>query len=216
MKLLAIHSNKIFFKKNIEEDVPNFYEWLSEERGLKNQYSTFNYIYKIEDRKSVVILNEIFKLAAGGMDMDELRAYCDKYNEFYFDYSLQAKLKEIKKNITIAIFTSYPKQVYRHLEDNNLLEVYGTEGVLNEENKILRLREIKLENEKEIKKQMEKIGLEDEFSLWPNRYGLLELLIDKMIKENIKKDDIVVIGTSVASKIMAKVSSRQVENFEEL
>ena len=64
-----------------------------------------------------------------------------------------------------------------------------------------------------IKEELKKISLSDKFTVEPNRYGLLEILIEEMITNNIKKEDVVVIGKGVTALPMHNVSSKQYENF---
>ena len=226
MKLLAIHSNKIFFK----ETSPNFYGWLCKQRGTVKEFAELSEKYEEEKENGPLLLKETYELAVGGLTKSELLDHCNLYNEEYFNGEIKEDLKRLSSpNIRtsdvrilggeykIMIFTSLPKELYEHLEEWNLTDgIFGAEGKIDEDGKIVGLDEIKLKNKSVVKEKMEQIGFGENFTLTPNRYSLLELLIDEMTEKNIGDDNVTVIGKGTTAAPMSKVRAKQVENFGDL
>lgn len=213
MKILAIHSNKVFFK----DGVPNFYGWLCGQRGRTEEFATLNEKYKVAKERGPLLLKGTYELAVGGLAKDELLDYANQYNEEYFNGAVKDELERLGGEYKIMIFTSLPKELYEHLREENLVAgVFGAEGYWGEGDKIEGMAEIKLKNTAAVKEKMEQIGLGESFTLTPNRYGLLESLIDEMIEANIKEEDVVLLGKETTAIPMREVSAKQIENFGDL
>lgn len=117
----------------------------------------------------------------------------------------------------MVIFTSYPKYLYIHLEGAKLIDkVFGAESILDDEGRIIDLKEIILENFEAVREKMNELGFDAAFTLLPDRYGLLELLLDEIIKNKINREDLIILGKGATVLPMLKVSARQVESLEEL
>ncbi|MFH0856707.1 MAG: hypothetical protein V1860_02305 [bacterium] len=213
MQILAIHSNKIFFEGTIEEAVPDFYQWLSRERGLNKEFIKLDSEY--DDKKNTpLLLREIYKLAVYGLSKEELFAYCGKYNEFYFNKKLYGRLAKIREMMEILILTSYPSELFEHLISNGSADkIFGAEGKFNNEGDIFDLKEIELKFPEEVIEKMKKIGFGFEFTLEPDRYGLLELLIDYMLEIGADKNNVTVIGKNTASMPFSRVSGKQLDSL---
>ncbi|MCK5027607.1 MAG: hypothetical protein KAS07_04260 [Candidatus Pacebacteria bacterium] len=213
MKILAIHSNKIFFK----EGVSNFYGWLCEQRGRSEEFVELNEKYEGEKKNGPNLLKETYELATGGLTKGELLDHCGHYNEEYFNGEVKEDLKRLGDEYEIIIFTSLPKEMYEHLREENLIAgIFGVEGEMDEDGKISMLAEIKLRNEYAVKEKMEQVGFGGNFTLIPNRYGLLELLIDEMIEVDVEEENVTVIGKETTAIPMSKVSAKQVEDLGDL
>ena len=66
MKLLAIHSNKLFFKK----EAVNLYGWLANQRGLAKEYLILKKKYD-EGKKGPLVLKETYELTVGNLTRQE-------------------------------------------------------------------------------------------------------------------------------------------------
>lgn len=214
MQLLAIHSNKIFFKDTLEEKVPDFYEWLSRERGLSAKFSKLDKEYRNEKEKNPSLLREIYRLTASSLSKDELLAYCGKYNEFYFNKDISERLRELKKTMTILILTSYPVELYEHLVSEGAADkIFGAQGRIYNQEHILDLKEVELKSGEKVIEKMKQLGFGFEFTLSPNIYGLLGMLIDFMEENGLRDDDITLVGKNTNSWPLNKVSFKQLDNL---
>lgn len=218
MRILAIHSNNLFFSPDdIEEnEVPNFYEWLAVERGVSQAFSELDKEYQAEKNKRPLHFTIVYDLVMKCLTREELLAYCDKYNEFFFNYGTETKLKELRNLMDVIILTSYPKELYNHVHEKGLADVFGAEPILNQNNFITGLKGISLREPELVREEMEKIGFGNNFTLEPNRYGLLELLIDRMIRDKVEKIDIILLGKGVNAEPLKKVCQKFVDNLDEL
>ncbi|MCK5320941.1 hypothetical protein KAJ61_06165 [Candidatus Parcubacteria bacterium] len=136
-KLLAIHSNKIFFKKN----APNFYEWICGKRGLDKPYQCLKKEY-CNGEKGPRALSETFELAISGLTPIEFEIYIEEYIDKYQLEKIAEKLKKLSKKFKIMIFSSLPIMLFDNLflvTDN----IFCSEYVVKR-NKINRLRLIHL------------------------------------------------------------------------
>ncbi|MFH1030402.1 MAG: hypothetical protein V1770_04040 [bacterium] len=212
MKLLAIFSDRIFFQEDtIEEEVPNFFNWLAEERGilldnliLGNDNGTFD-------------LRRIYKLVLAGLLEEELLAYCGKYNEFYFNEERANELYKLNIDFDIFIFTSCPKELYYFLEEKGIVnKVFGAQAYSDSKGKIMALKEIELRNREEVRKRMTEFGFGENFTFEPNKYGLTELLIDQIIADNLSAEDVVALGKEITAFPARKVAGKIIERLEEI
>ncbi|OGF22160.1 hypothetical protein A2Y83_00975 [Candidatus Falkowbacteria bacterium RBG_13_39_14] len=217
MKLLAIHSNEIFFARDTaDEELPNFYEWLAEERGVLGKASVLHKEYK-EKKENSSLLRDMYKLVVAGLLCDELSAYCGKYNEFYFNERTASELYKCGGNFEIFIFASYPEELYKFLEEKGIADkVFGAQARCGAEGKIEDVKEIELKNRNEVEKVMAKIGFADKFTFIPDKYGMAELLIDHMIEYDLKSDEIIVLGKSETAIPMQKLAGSVIGKLEEL
>lgn len=212
MKLLAIHSNKLFFKP-----APNFYEWLAEKRGVKNKFKSLAEEYKQKRQSGPLLLKDIYRISISGLLYKKFKEYCEEYCEIYLNKKITGKLRKLAGKMKIFIFGSYPQELYSCLQKKELANnVLGVKCVVDASTKIVDLAEIKLENLEAVKEKMKTIGLIDRFSLEPNRYGMLEMLIDKMLIEKIPEADVVVLGKGMTAKPMHKIAGRVIESLDEL
>jgi hypothetical protein len=246
MKLLAIHSNKLFFKKG----APNFYEWLCRQRGLLKQYEELKKEYN-KGRNGPKVLLNTFCLSTVGLTLFELERYCEKFRGEFIKNEIASKISRLAKEMKILIFTSYPRELYANKLFRRLkIGVFGVEPVLDDSKiKIVAMDTIRLipreddkrfsKNAKEVRKRLEKLSFmqlvsfpgpyhfgqseqlryehdEKNIRIEPDRYGMLALLIDQMIELGAKKEDVIVVGTGITAEPMHKVAGRVVESLEEL
>jgi len=215
MKLLAIHSNAILLKK----DTPNFYSWIATKRNLSKEYNDLMSQYEAVKEKKPLLLKETYNLTIGGLTQPELVNYCQQFNEIYFNNDIVNDLQKlIDQQVSILVFTSYPQELYQFLMDKNLItNVFGVEAFINEETgKIKKLKKIALKDTSAVKEKMKEIGYADNFTDEPNRYGLLELLIDEMLVNNLSKDEVVVLGKDTTAQPLHKVASKVIDNLLDL
>ncbi|MFH0856753.1 MAG: hypothetical protein V1860_02550 [bacterium] len=214
MQSLVIHSNRIFFEDTLEERVPDFYEWLSRERGATAEFMELDSRYKNEKEKNPSLLREIYKLALFGLSKDELLAYCGKYNEFYFNKNVYARLRELKEIMEILILSSYPAELYEHLVSEGAADkIFGAQGRFDSNGHIFDLKEVELKYADNVLIKMKQLGFGFEFTLSPNVYGLLETLIDFMVERGLRENDITLVGKNMISLPLQKVSFRHLDNL---
>ena len=123
-KLLAIHSNKIFFK----EDAPNFYEWICGRRGLNEPYQTLKKEYG-NGEKGPWVLEETFDLAITGLTPIEFGRYIKEYTGQYQLKETTEMLKKLSKKFKVMIFSSFPKSLFHNFL-NIAYKIFGSEYIL--------------------------------------------------------------------------------------
>lgn len=213
MKLLAIHSNKLFFKTK----TPNFYEWLAEQRGLLKQYKPLKKGYN-QGKKGPRYLKNTYCLTTAGLTPFELEKYCSEYCDLFFNRRMFQQIKNASRVAKIAIFTSYPQEIYGSLKDS-VYKIYGSNYVLGEHAiKITDLDNIHPRilpwfNKKE---QLSYGAKLKSMNIPPDRYGLLVLLVNEIIINGLLKGDIVILGKGVTAQPMHKVAGRVIKNLNEL
>ncbi|MBT6334616.1 MAG: hypothetical protein HN726_00395 [Candidatus Magasanikbacteria bacterium] len=210
MKLLAIHANKLFFQPHS----PKVYSFFSEKRGKKEAFDSLDNMYETKKVTGPLLLSDVCNITMKGITKEQYVTYCEEYWNQYKSNNIEKELKKLKQEFDlIYIFTSYPAMIYAELIKEELVDnVFGVH--FQEKDGIIGgLKNITLKNEDKIKEELKKISLSDKFTVEPNRYGLLEILIEEMITNNIKKEDVVVIGKGVTALPMHNVSSKQYENF---
>ena len=212
MKLLAIHSNILFFGQ-----APNFYEWLAGEREMIEKYKPLREKYNQEKVKGPLLLKDTYERVVGGLSLEQLKQYCQQYYQEYFKEEAIRKLSQIMRKVLVLVFSSYPRELYEIVKDKGLVhKVFGVEGSIGTDGKIVSITELRLEHERAVQEKMKEIGLSDKFTLKPNRFGMLEYLIDEMIENNLAKDDVTVVGGGDTAKPMYKVAVRVIENLSEI
>lgn len=213
MKLLAIHSNSLFFGEAL-----NFYQWLAKERGLVERYKPLGEKYDQGKVKGPLLLKETYELAAGGLTHLELTKYCQQYCEKYLSKEIISNLSSVMKKMRVLVFSSYPHELYEVVKNKNMAhKAFGAKGAVNAGSKmIMDFAPVKLDNVEVVKAEMNKIGLGNKFTFEPNRFGMLECLIDEMIKNGVTRDDVVVLGKGDTAKPMHKVAGRVIENLSQV
>ena len=215
MKLLAIHSNHLFFRRN----APNVYAYLAGERN-QNYSTIFDFLdeeYREKRNEGPLLLREVFTASAKGLTGKTFNGNCQRFwREFQLD-DISERLGGARENFDVVIvFTSYPKAVYEELLSEGRIDgLFGVEAA-EYQGKIVGMKSIALKNEKQVLLKMERIGLEEKTTKEPNRYGLLELLIDQMIGYGLGREDVTIVGSGVTAEPMRKVSGRQVQDFSKL
>lgn len=209
MKLLAIHSNKLFFGK-----APNFYKWLAEKRGVEDKLKPLEEEYKQNRQKGPLLLKETYRISVSGLLYKELEEYCEEYCNIFLDEKTANKLRKLTKKMKIFIFGSYPQELYFCLQKRKIANnVFGVKCIIDN-NEITDLAEIRLANLEAVKDKMKKIGLADKFSLYPDRYGMLGMLIDKIIE--IPEVDLLVLGKGITAVPMHKIAGKVINSLEEI
>lgn len=236
MKILAIHNNKMFFKK----DAPNFYEWLCEQRGLSESYQELEKVYD-KGENGPMVLSNTFCLAAAGLTFKEFSVYINDYIRKYRVEKIAEKLKKISENCIVMIFTSLPRLLFEDIFIT-VHKVFGAEPRVEENKnktvfkKIVYLSDIDIAdggNKYAICDKFDELGLSSryvhgigemgslnafayELSIYPDRYGLLAYLIDQMIELKKGKENVIVAGKGRTAEPMHKVAGRVVESLENL
>lgn len=213
MKLLAIHSNKLFFKTK----TPNFYEWLAEQRGLLKQYKPLKKGYS-QGKKGPRYLSNTYCLTVAGLTPLELERYCSQYCDLFFNKKMFQQIKNASRVAKIAIFTSYPQKIYRSLKDS-VYKIYGSRYILDEH--AIKITDIDNIHPRTFswfnKKEQLRYGAKlKSMNIPPDRHGLLVLLVNEIIINGLLKDDIVVLGAGVTAQPMHEVAGRVIENLGEL
>ncbi len=206
--LLAIHSNKAI----LGETAPNFYEYLAVERGNLADFQKLDQEYRAERDKRPLFLSQIYQLCASGLSKNELEVIVAKFASQFISKEVKEQLKNLRNQFSkIIILTSYPKTVYLPLQKSKLVdEIFGAEGKLDENQKISALKEIQLKNPDFVKAKMKEIGIASQFTLEPNRYGMLEYLIDLL--SNTRETQVTILGASVTTLPLKSIATTFIES----
>ena len=203
-KALIIRQNDLFFKEH-------FYNWLAKERGLYELYNRLAKEYKKEKSKGPLLLEDTFKLVAGGLTKKEFEEYCKNFFKKFYIKETEKVLKKIENKYEIFISTSFPEKLFEFFKFKKI--IVGVREKLRE-GKIIGFNNLKIKNKEKVKRKLEEIDLYNTFTLEPNRYGCLIKIIDYLI--NNWPQEVIGIGKSPTAQPIKKITTKWINNLEEL
>lgn len=214
-KLLILRSAEIFFPKG-----EHIYKYLAKKFGKLEEYDKLNKAYQDGKIKGPCFLKETVETVLKGVSIREFTEDCIEYVQLYLNLGLIDFLdKAKKKEYEIASFCSFPRAFFMEAICSCHLSfpvfVYGVVSK-TEKDKIIGLQDLKFEDEEFVRREMEKIGFGDKFTRNPDRYGMLEKLIELIRDKGFRKEDIVLIGNSVTAKPTMKLAGRVIKKFSDL
>ena len=213
MKLLAIHANNALLRRNFV----NAYQFLAQESYRMKSFEELDEKYRAQKAKGPLLLKEVFTLVTKGLTPVVLRKNCHKFWDEFQGDEVMERLKIIRKKYAkIFVFTSYPIYVFDALKEAELVDqVFGVEELV-ENGIITGIKKIELEHETWVKNKFEELGIKDHFTLEPNRYGLLGVLIDAMKKNNLTKEDVDVVGKDITAEPLHLISRHKYKDLRRI
>ncbi|MCB9798873.1 hypothetical protein H6758_04060 [Candidatus Nomurabacteria bacterium] len=213
MKLLAIFSNSALLKTGAQ----NAYGFLAEKRKRLAQYAHLDREYEQNKFKGPLLLEQVFDVAAKGMEEPDFLHYCNDYFEINKRENIDDQLKKLQKRFSkIVIFTAYPSAIYTELLMKGLVSaVYGAEHELSGF-EVSGMKPFVYNDEDAVKEVFTPLEGLHNFTHEPNRYGMLAKLIDIMKENGLKVQDVVIVGEGVTAHPSYPLSGKQVARLEDL
>ncbi len=219
-RVLAIHSNELFFGK----DAPNFYQFIANKRGIGDEMNKLQEQYKAEKENSSLLLQKTYSLAMSGLTKSELERYIE---EFFVNPQALTTINFVKvmvmldllrqKGYEILVFTSYPVEIYQH-PANFKQKIFGPNAKYDG-SKICGFYFTNFRSPSAAYTAMLYLELLPPRGTTigePNRYGLVYKLLDIIITQKISTENLFVLGSSVTTEPMHKIGGKRIKKLEEL
>lgn len=210
MRILAIHSNEAL----LQEGYPNFYGYLASLRGREKEFAQLNAEYEKKKHEGPLLLKDVCQVAVFGSDINTVIEDAAHFWEKNKQENIEATLQAITRSFDEThVFTSYPSALYAPLVEEGLVDAIHGLDFVTEGTNIVSIEEVSLRHHQEVQKIMKDINLEKEFTYEPNRYGLLEILIDTMVEKQLSSSDVTVIGNNVTAVPMHAVGKKHFQDL---
>lgn len=218
-KILAIHSNNLFFGKN----TPSFYQFLADTRGVGDEMRSLLARYETNKEDSPLLLQKVYGLTMDGLTKSELKEYVKKFfiNTQNVAISFAKTMTSInsveKRGYKVIVFTSYPMEIFLYPINFHQEAIGPIANYKN--NKISGLKPLNIRYEQKVREWMNLTSnLYQRFTTSPSRFGLTTKLVDMLITydKQTPQKNLVVLGSSTSAKPMHEIGGISVEKLEEL